>query len=252
MTINDNEDDLIAQQIKLDSGEVHALTIDDLELSVYTKKEDEVEEDCSCDSTFMLMTIDEGGRAIHSYLFWVPATTVIYLIIDNAGGHGMNEAIEEYRELLFRMYKVLLLHQVPNSPDTNLLDLGVWRAMQLLIEKLSFHRCHNPNVLDKTVQQACLQFPAVTVEKVYQRWLLALDLIMNGNGGNRLVETHHGKLTNDPTSVTNHNKADAQAAIRVTIERDNNDDDVDDNDENKRLTIDGDEDFMKFEGAVEM
>jgi len=76
---------------------------------------------------------------------------------------------------------------------------------------------------------------------------------MKDNGGNRLVETHRGKLTDNPTSVTNHNEADAQAALRVTIEGENNDDDADDNDENERLTIDhSDEDFMMFEGAVEL
>ena len=171
--------------------------------------------------------------------------------IDNAGGHGTNDAIEQYRELLFRKYKVQLLHQVPNSPETNLLDLGVWRAIQSLVEKLSFCGRHDANVLDKTVQQAWLQFPAATVEKVYQRWLLGLDLIMKDNGGNRLVETHRGKLTNDPTSATNHNEADAQAAMRVTIEGENNDDDADDNDENEGLTIDGNEDFMMFKGAVD-
>ena len=64
------------------------------------------------------------------------------------------------------------------------------------------------------------------------RWLLVLDLIMKDNGGNRLVETHRGKLTNNPTSVTNHNEADVQAAMRVTIEGENNGDDADDNDEN--------------------
>ena len=97
-----------------------------LELFVYIKKGDEVEEDCSCNSTFMLATMDEVGRAIRSYFFWVPATTIVYLIIDNTGGHSTNDAIEQYHELLFRMYKVQLLHQVPNSPETNLLDLGVW------------------------------------------------------------------------------------------------------------------------------
>jgi len=81
--------------------------------------------------------------------------TVIYLIIDNAGGHGTNDGIEEYHELsaLFQKYKSQLLHQVPNSPETNLLDLGVWRAMQSLFENLSCRRQQDPNVLASTVQQ---------------------------------------------------------------------------------------------------
>jgi len=97
LTIDNNEDDLIARKIKDETGTMQALTIDDLDLSVYIKKGDEVKEDCSCNSTFMLATMDEVGRAIHSYFFRVPATTVIHLIIDNAGGHGTNDAIEQYR-----------------------------------------------------------------------------------------------------------------------------------------------------------
>ena len=52
---------------------------------------------------------------------------------------------------------------------------------------------------------------------------------MKDNGGNRLVKNHRDKLTNNPTSVTNRNEADTQAAMRVKIERENNDDDADDN-----------------------
>ena len=256
LTIEENEDELIERQIKDENGTMRALTIDDLDLSIYIKKGDEVEEDCSCDSVFMLATMDDIGKAIRNYFFWVPAATVIYLIIDNAGGHGTNDAIEQYRELLFRLYKVQLLHQVPNSPETNLLDLGVWRAMQSLVEKLSFRCRQDPNVLATTVEKAWLQFPATTIEKVYQRWLLVLDLILKDNGGNRFVESYRGKLTNDPTTVGDDEEAGAQEAMRAAIRRrrdidgENVDDDEneDDDDESVRLTIDGDEDFMMFEG----
>ena len=84
---------------------MRALTIDDLDLSVYIKKGDEVEEDCSCDSTFMLATMDEVGRDIRSYFFWVPVTTVIYLIIDIAGGHGKNDAIDNTMSYYFECSK---------------------------------------------------------------------------------------------------------------------------------------------------
>jgi len=256
LTIDDNDDELIEREIKDANGATRALTIDDLDLAVLIKKGDEVEADCSCDSTFMLAVMDDIGKAIRNYFFWVPAATVIYLIIDNAGGHGTNEAIEQYRELLFRMYKVQLLHQVPNSPETNLLDLGVWRAMQSLVEKLSFRCRQDPNVLASTVQQAWLQFPAATIEKVYQRWLLVLDLIIKDDGGNRFVESYRGKLTNDPTTVGNDDEVGAREAMQETIRRRRennveNEDDAendDDGDESVQLILDGDEDFMMFQG----
>ena len=65
------------------------------------------------------------ANEIWNYYFWVPLTTTIHLGIDNAGGHGTNETIEEYRNMMLQQYNIKLFHQVPNSPETNLLVLGV-------------------------------------------------------------------------------------------------------------------------------
>jgi len=61
LTIDDNEDEFIERQIKDENGANRALTIDDLDLVVLIKKGDEVEVDCSCDSTFLLATMDNVG-----------------------------------------------------------------------------------------------------------------------------------------------------------------------------------------------
>ena len=178
------------------------LTIQDLELVVVKNPDDEYEQDCSCDSTFMLGIMEEIGDAIRSYYWFLPFFISIYLMIDNAGGHGTNKAKKEYEKLLREKYNVILVFQIPNSPETNLLDLGVWRSLQSLVEKLSFRDRYDPDVLSQTVFRAWDNFSSSAIEKVYKRWELVLKLILLDTGGNRYVESFRGKLTGDPTSAS--------------------------------------------------
>ena len=74
--------------------------IDDLELGVRYQRGDKVTKDCSCDSKWMLETMNEVGKAIrdaHHWVKWDPQniqeSDVTHLMMDNAGGHGSNEAL---------------------------------------------------------------------------------------------------------------------------------------------------------------
>ena len=78
------------------------------------------------------------ANGIRNNYFWVSLTITIYLVIDNAGGHGTNETIEEYRNMMLHLYNIKLFHQVPNSPENNLLDLGIWFAMHSKLEYLVY------------------------------------------------------------------------------------------------------------------
>ena len=62
---------------------------------------------------------------------------VTHLMMDNAGGHGSNEAVEKYTEDLKNKYKIEIIQQVPRSPETNVLDLGIWMSLQSAVEKES-------------------------------------------------------------------------------------------------------------------
>ena len=64
-------------------------------------------------------------------------------------------------------YNIILLHQVPNSPETNLLDLGVWRALQSIVEKLSFQDRYDKEVLAAKVEQAWKDMKPSMLEKVF-------------------------------------------------------------------------------------
>lgn len=56
----------------------------------------EVYKDTTCDSSFMLKHIHDIGKAIRKSYHWVPREDTIYLIMDNAVGHGTNATKTEY------------------------------------------------------------------------------------------------------------------------------------------------------------
>ena len=58
----------------------------------------------------------------------------IYLYLDNVGGHDTKEAIETYVVNLQRDHNVICVHQRPRSPESNILDLGVWMAFQNMLK----------------------------------------------------------------------------------------------------------------------
>ena len=71
-------------------------TLADIGIRVRNEVGNTVEDDCSCDSTYMLAAMDCVGRGIRKAYHWVPTDQLCYLVMDNAGGHGTKEAIEQY------------------------------------------------------------------------------------------------------------------------------------------------------------
>ena len=96
---------------------------------------------------------------IRNYYFWVLLITKIYLVIDTSGGHRINETIKEYMNMILQQYDIKLFYQVPNSPETNLLDLGVWFSMQSKVESFDFLNRQDPCLLVQTVEKAWALFP---------------------------------------------------------------------------------------------
>ncbi len=46
-------------------------------------------------------------------MHWIPPEQEIYLVMDNAGGHGTEEAVDEYTRVLNEEYNIIILHQAP-------------------------------------------------------------------------------------------------------------------------------------------
>ena len=83
----------------------------------------------------MLRVMGNVAAAMREKMSWVPEEVPIYLSMDNAGGHGTKDAVKSYTEAVRRDYNVVIIQQVARSPETNILDLGVWCALQSAIEK---------------------------------------------------------------------------------------------------------------------
>ena len=81
-------------------GEKVEITILDVQLYVQVQQGDEMQKDCSCDSIFMLETIPEVGAGLQKSFHWVGMEEKIYLVMDNAGGHGTSDAIKTYTDRL--------------------------------------------------------------------------------------------------------------------------------------------------------
>ena len=179
-----------------EGGPIRKIHLDDLTLHVRAERGSVAETDVNCDTDFMLESIDEVGSAIRDKMKWVPKTDPIYLFIDNAGGHGTDEGKCKYEEILKDKYNVILEWQVPNSPETNMLDLGAWMSIQSVVEELHRQRLMNEDALADTVMQAFEEFDGPTkLAAIAARWELVLDLILEDKGGNDLVETKRGTLT---------------------------------------------------------
>jgi hypothetical protein len=110
------------------------LQLRDIKIYVKNEKGDVSQEDATCDSTFMLGIIRTVGRRIRKCFHWVPDHVPVHLFMDNAGGHGTNEAKQAYVGILSEEFNVQVIWQVPRSPETNMLDLGVWAMLQAIVE----------------------------------------------------------------------------------------------------------------------
>jgi hypothetical protein len=55
-----------------------------------------VEQEDNCNFIFMLENIPTVGAKIRRNMNWAPPKQELYLALDNAGGHGKDEAVSEY------------------------------------------------------------------------------------------------------------------------------------------------------------
>ncbi len=107
VTLRD-EETLQGKSITLQDRTQRPLTIDDLNLYCYYPQGSIIEEDITCNSNFMLQTMPAIGAEIRQKMPWIPPDQPIYLILDNAGGHGTRQAINEYTRQLRDQHNVIL------------------------------------------------------------------------------------------------------------------------------------------------
>ena len=113
--------------------------------------------------------------------------------MDNAGGHGTKECIVEYRTMLLTDYNIIIIFQIPRSPYTNVLDLGVWMSLQSIVERKHYLKRSTTQALTNTVMDTWNSTDLDTMlTNVFGRLKVVLCNILRGNGGNDKVEEYRG------------------------------------------------------------
>lgn len=177
------------------------LLLEDLKLVVAVEKDDMIDRDCTCDSEFMIKTMPEVGRALREKYHWIDANDPIYLVMDNAGGHGTNDAKTQYTEAL-KEFNIEIIWQVPRSPETNMLDLGVWASIQSKVEKVHHMKRCQHDALARSVMTAWNTYlDEGAFARVFNRLRVVLSCIVDDGGGNEKVESKRGKLFRDATII---------------------------------------------------
>ncbi len=87
-----------------------------------------VVEKVNCNSAFMLRILPQIAAEKRQQLHWIPHKEPIYLVMDNAGGHGTQEARAEYTRRLRDDFNIVIIQQSVHSPEVNALDLGIWMS----------------------------------------------------------------------------------------------------------------------------
>ena len=170
------------------------ILLNDINVKVRYRFGDEVEEDASCDSEYMLSAMNRVGAAIRNSYHWIPISKKCYLVMDNAGGHGTNEAIATYTKTLEDEYNIEIIFQIPRSPYTNVLDLGVWMSLQAAVERQHYLKRCNANALVNSVMMTWKEGKLDhSISKVFKRLKPVLCNIIEAKGGNDFVEMKRGK-----------------------------------------------------------
>ena len=91
----------------------------------------------------------EVGQAIRDAYrrIGVEDCTPIFSYLNNAEGHGTDEAMLEYCTLHAERFNMICIHQQPRSPATNMLVLRVCMALQFVVEKLHHNKLIELNSL---------------------------------------------------------------------------------------------------------
>ena len=109
-----------------------------------------------------------------------------------------------------------------------MLDLGVWVALQSVVESIHKGKVMQCDELAKSVITAFNSIDASVFDKVHERWKLVLHLIMSGKGTNEVVEQHRGlnkKLTDLPTTDDDEDEDQEYGLVKMMHELNINGDD---------------------------
>lgn len=168
------------------------LKIEKIKVQVRYRIGDEIEEDASCDSAYMIPAIDCVGSASRKSYHWILPSEKCWLAMDTAGGHGTNKSKLQYTNMLVEKYNIHINFQIP-PPYTNVLILDVWIALQAALEQQYYLKRFNANALVNSVIQTWEEGHLdIAISNVYKRLKPVLCNIVEANNANDLVESKRG------------------------------------------------------------
>ena len=108
-----------------------------------------------------------------------------------SGALGFDKYIQDLKE----RHNVHVIHQISRSPETNLLDLGVWYSLQSAVEKTHrFRRIDNVEALVQSCNETWENYDTTVFNKVFEHWKKVLRIIIADHGDNKLVDGHRKEL----------------------------------------------------------
>ena len=99
-----------------------------------------IERECTCDSKYVLSAMRRVDEEMRLKYHWVTLSTMLYLVMDNLGGHGIDACVDEYHMLLLEQYNITIIQQVLRLLYINILDNGVWAGLQFAVEREYYMR----------------------------------------------------------------------------------------------------------------
>lgn len=130
-----DNDYVLNKNIKINGEIIGPITENDIDLNIKIEHGETVEKDCNCDSSFMITIMPKISTEIRKKFHWVDKEDTIYLVMDNAGGHGTKNCKQKYINIL-KEKNIEIIWQCPRSPETNALDLGIWMCLQSVVTKV--------------------------------------------------------------------------------------------------------------------
>ena len=117
---------------------------------------------------------------------------VIKVQQDGAGGHCSHNDpdIVEYLQSIVMDHKIKMYTQPPNSPDMNILDLGLFNAIQAAYYRTS---PRNSVQLIAMVEKTYNEFPLRTINRVWLSLQLCFNETLEIHGDNDYKLPHIGK-----------------------------------------------------------
>ena len=150
-----------------------------------------------------LSAIGKSIRSEYRKLGSSHANTRVRLQIDSAGGHGTavgHGNFEKLAKMMLQKYNVELVQQPGNSPSFNIMDLTMWQASQLEVDKMNGDdRCREDKLVE-VCKAAWQSTPPVKILQAFEmRRDIANEAIENdgwcetegkGRGGSKRVHVH--------------------------------------------------------------